>query len=300
MKQKDARTFVVLFVNSHKEAAIDVAQNIERALREHSIDCRYFSLQDNEQFLQLDDCVAAFSLGGDGTVLFTARAVAPLGIPIFPVHLGTLGFITALPPDVLKNEDDFFTLFKNITAPLDNSHFVKKCKKLKISKRIMLEVGVTRGGTEIYRGVALNDAVISGSGIAKLIRLQVTAFDRGEEIFLGVFRADGLIAATPTGSTAYSAAAGGPIVDPELEALIITPVCPFSLSNRPIVLPSHETVLIEVEHEQRTGVLLTLDGQVTITLESADKVFIRKAPYPALLVAADRQGFYKALRTKLR
>ncbi|GHU89345.1 hypothetical protein FACS189476_08130 [Spirochaetia bacterium] len=120
-----------------------------------------------------------------------------------------------------------------------------------------------------------------------------------EYIRLGQYRSDGLIVATPTGSTAYSVAAGGPILEPEMEAIIINPICPFTLSNRPIVLPSKETVIVEVEKEQRSGVLLTMDGQVTQALEPGDRIFLREAPYQALLVASGRIAFYKALRTKL-
>jgi NAD+ kinase len=116
---------------------------------------------------------------------------------------------------------------------------------------------------------------------------------------MGQFRSDGLIVATPTGSTAYSVAAGGPILEPEMEAIIINPICPFTLSNRPIVLPPRETVIVEVEKEQRSGVLLTVDGQVTEPLEPGDRIYVREAPYQAQLVASGRIAFYQALRTKL-
>ncbi|MDR0710284.1 MAG: NAD(+)/NADH kinase, partial [Spirochaetaceae bacterium] len=148
----------------------------------------------------------------------------------------------------------------------------------------------------------LNDAVISASGIAKIIRLEVSstggALD-GQIMSLGRYRSDGLIVATPTGSTAYSVAAGGPILDPEIDALIINPICPFTLSNRPIVVPAGETIIVEVEAEQRSRVLLTVDGQRSFPLEPGDRVFIRKAPFTAKIVASGRRGFYRALQTKL-
>jgi NAD+ kinase len=170
-----------------------------------------------------------------------------------------------------------------------------------ISRRLMLEVEVDRRGETVKQGACLNDVVISASGISKLIRLQVLSeISPGRDlVYLGKFRADGLIAATPTGSTAYSMAAGGPILDPEMEALIINPVCPFTLSHRPLVLPARDTVIIEVEREQRSGVLLTIDGQVTEPLEPGDRILLRQAPCQARLVFADRNAFYKALRTKL-
>jgi NAD+ kinase len=154
---------------------------------------------------------------------------------------------------------------------------------------------VERRGKIVTRLSCLNDAVVSASGIAKLIRLDVSV----EAMRLGHYRSDGLIVATPTGSTGYSVAAGGPILDPEIGALIINPICPFTLSNRPIVIPAHQTVIVEVEEEQRSGVLLTVDGQVTKELESGDRILIRKAPYEARLIGSDRTMFYRALQTKL-
>jgi NAD+ kinase len=167
----------------------------------------------------------------------------------------------------------------------------------------MLEVRVERRGRTIMEGTCLNDTVISGLGIAKLLRLGVTAVseNRGaaSPMLLGHYRSDGLIVATPTGSTAYSVAAGGPILDPELAAMIINPISPFTLSNRPMVVPSWETIIVEPEKEQQSGLILTLDGQVTEALEPLDKIFIRRAPRDTLLVASDREDFYNALRTKL-
>jgi NAD+ kinase len=145
-------------------------------------------------------------------------------------------------------------------------------------------------------GTCLNDIVISASGIATLIRLKVAI---SASLDLGVYRADGLIVATPTGSTAYSVAAGGPILDPEMDALIINPICPFSLSNRPLVVPAGETITITVEPRQRSGVLLTLDGHVTQKLEPNDRVYVKQAPYRATFIASGRCVFYEALRATL-
>jgi NAD+ kinase len=151
------------------------------------------------------------------------------------------------------------------------------------------------------RGCCLNEAVISFSGIAKIISLRVSCSENGGAGFmkLGQYRSDGLIASTPTGSTAYSMAAGGPIVDPELEALILNPICPFTLSHRPMVLPAEETVLVEVEEGQGTGLMLTVDGQVTEKLKGRDRVYLKKAPYQCLLIASGRENYYHALKTKL-
>jgi NAD+ kinase len=168
----------------------------------------------------------------------------------------------------------------------------------------MLEVKVERRGKPPADFSCLNDAVIAASGIAKLVRLQVDAETdspegRGESIRLGPYRSDGLIVSTPTGSTGYSVAAGGPIIDPEMEAVIINPICPFTLSNRPVVVPADKRVIVEVEEEQRSAVLLTMDGQITQPLEPGDRISITKAPYQAKLIESDREVFYRALRTKL-
>jgi NAD+ kinase len=210
--------------------------------------------------------------------------MAPLGVPIIPINLGTLGFIAAVPPGEWA-----LVLDKWIDGTAE------------VSRRLMLEVAVDRRGKTVKQGACLNDVVISASGISKLIRFQVLLKILPARGFvrLGQFRADGLIAATPTGSTAYSMAAGGPILDPEMEALIINPVCPFTLSHRPLALPARDTVIIELEQEQRSGVLLTIDGQVTEPREPGDRILLRQAPYQARLIFADRDAFYKALRTKL-
>jgi NAD+ kinase len=286
MAETDSRSIkrAALFVNFLKKDAGNLADEIREKLTGRGIEAVSFSSESAVEPEAAGTCDAAFTLGGDGTVLYAARAMAPLGVPIIPVNLGTLGFIAAVPPG------DWALVLDKWTAGTAD-----------ISRRLMLEVDVDRRGKIVKRGVCLNDVVISASGIAKLIRLQVLSEippARGL-IRLGRYRSDGLIAATPTGSTAYSMAAGGPILDPEMEALIINPVCPFTLSHRPLVLPARDTVILEVEREQRSGVLLTIDGQVTEALEPGDRIFLRQAPYQALLVFSDRNAFYKALRTKL-
>jgi NAD+ kinase len=236
----------------------------------------------------------AFSLGGDGTVLYAARIAAPRGLPILPINAGTLGFIAAVRPG------DWPRVFQDWLAG-----------KAGISRRLMLEAVVERRGGTLRPRVFLNEAVIAASGIAKIIRLRVESEIPAphEYLRLGHYRSDGLIVATPTGSTAYSVAAGGPILDPEVEALIINPIFPFTLSNRPMVIPANEGVIVTVEPERGPnrsftdqsagGVLLTLDGQLMEPLEPGDRVLIRRANCQAQLIACGREAFYKALRTKL-
>ncbi len=269
---------VLLIVNLHKKDSQFISEQICQVLEKRGLEVKVFGF-DGKPERNTGDCFdIAFSLGGDGTVLYAVREMASAGIPIFPINLGTLGFIAAVHPD---EWEAVFDAYLHGTAS--------------VSERLMLDIWVLRGGKEVFRSSCLNDGVITSEGISKIIRLHVG----GEKIKLGHYRSDGLIVATPTGSTAHSVAAGGPIIDPEMEAVIINPICPFTLSNRPIVVPSHETICVEVEAEQRSGVLLTVDGQIVENLEPLDKVYIQKSQNKAKLIASDRSVFYTVLRSKL-
>ena len=274
----------ILFINSKKQHARELEHEIRQELASLKIAADTFSFTGKPGFNTEEGYDVAISLGGDGTVLSAARTISPLGVPIFPVNLGTFGFIAGVQPEQWRE------IFRSW---LDG--------KEALSERLMLEITAEREGAGFLRGCCLNDVVISATGIAKIIRLGVSYSDTSESCYtkLGQYRSDGLIVSTPTGSTAYSAAAGGPIIDPELEALILNPICPFTLSNRPMVLPAEETVLVEVEEDQRSGVLLTVDGQVTEKLKTGDRIYLKKAPYSCHLIASDRRGFYHSLRTKL-
>ena len=273
----------VLFVNLHKKNSASAAQQIQGELEKRNIAITVFSFEGKPEKPPEGEWDVAFSLGGDGTVLSTARCLARKGTPILPVNLGTLGFIAGV------NLDDWLDVFQRWERG-----------ELSLSRRCMLELSVERRGTAIMGNTCLNDVVISATGIAKLIKLDVrSSFIPGEHTGLGFYRCDGLIAATPTGSTAYSMAAGGPILDPEMEAVILNPICPFTLSNRPLVLPSRQTLTIIVAEEQRSGVLLTVDGQDILHLECGDRIIIQQSPWPALLIFADSHSYYAALRTKL-
>jgi len=280
----------VLFVNHQKKYAADLAVQIQAELENRKINVDVFSVNDKNISLPSEKWDAAFSLGGDGTVLYTARCLSPFRVPILPVNLGTLGFIAEV------EKEDWLDVFEKWEKG-----------EIQVSSRCMFDVSVERNNAVLSENTCLNDAVVSASGIAKLIKLDVhiendgnntqSAFDAG--IVLGSFRCDGLIISTPTGSTAYSMAAGGPILDPGMEAVIINPICPFALSNRPFVLPSRRKLIITVAKEQRSGVLLTVDGQDTFALECGDKVIIRQAVNPALLILAGKHTYYSALRNKL-
>jgi NAD+ kinase len=242
-----------------------------------------FSFDDKPENHPRREWDIAFSLGGDGTVLYAARVLAGSETPILPINLGTLGFIAGV------KADEWLAVFEQWLLG-----------GARISRRCMLELSVKRRGAVVANNVFLNDAVISASGIAKLIKLDLCfEVTSGEYTELGFYRADGLIVATPTGSTAYSMAAGGPILDPEMEAVIVSPICPFTLSNRSLVLPSKPALLLTVAREQRSGVLLTVDGQDIFDLEPDDLITIRQADRQTPLISADRHAYYSALRGKL-
>jgi NAD+ kinase len=218
------------------------------------------------------------TLGGDGTVLYSARAAAPLGLPLLPVNLGSLGFIAWV------RHTEWLESFRDAVAG-----------KLPLSNRFMLEIEVVRLGQRVARFSAMNDGVVSGSGPAKIVKLSMSVSGAA----LGSYRSDGIIIATPTGSTAYSLAAGGPILDPDMDAMILNPICPFTLSNRPLVVPGDETLEVYVEREQREKILLTVDGQDFFNLEEGDRVTYRRAEHKAILYCHARGSFYQVLRAKL-
>jgi len=287
-----------LFVNLNKKNASILSAEIKTELEKRGINVTIFSFDGKPDNPPEGKWDVAFSLGGDGTVLYTARCLASFGVPIIPINLGTLGFLAEV------NEDDWLNVFqkweKGDIIPL---------------QRCMFNVSVLRNAKTVFEDFCLNDAVISCSGIAKLIKLQVQIANNNEQlsnnkddhetgVILGTYRSDGLIISTPTGSTAYSMAAGGPILDPEMEAVIINPICPFALSNRPFVLTSRQTITVTVSEEKRkqdrrSGVILTIDGQDTFNLQCDDKIIVKQSQNFAKLIYPGKFAYYAALRNKL-
>ncbi|HEY7825272.1 MAG TPA: NAD(+)/NADH kinase [Candidatus Acidoferrales bacterium] len=217
-------------------------------------------------------------LGGDGTLLSAARALHGSKVPILAVNLGGLGFLTSVTLD---------ELYPLLERTLANEH--------RISERMMLEAEIHRGGKIVQRQNALNDAVANKAALARMLEFDVM-LDRNH---VGRYRADGLIVATPTGSTAYSLAAGGPIVHPDLDALVITPICPHMLTNRPLVVPDTSQVEIDFGPSEEP-VYLTLDGQIGHQLEEGDRVAVHKSSCKIHLVRPPRKTYFEALRSKLR
>jgi NAD+ kinase len=217
-------------------------------------------------------------LGGDGTLLGAARKVGHYGLPILGVNLGGLGFLTEIPVGMLYQDME-----KVING------------EISIEPRLMLQARVLRMGEEKCHFTVLNDVVINKGALARIIDLKVSVDDH----FLTTFRADGLIVSTPTGSTGYNLSAGGPILYPDLEALILTPICPFTLTNRPIIVP--DTSFIDVQMgEESEEVILTFDGQVGFNLVGNDRVVISKSEKKLKLIKSPDQDYYDILRTKLK
>src|SRR5271169_3340822 len=201
-------------------------------------------------------------LGGDGTLLSAARQAAPRKVPILAVNLGGLGFLTTV------SLDELYSILDEIFAG-----------KHRISERVMLQAEIVRAGSVVRRQIALNDAVLNKAALARIMDLEL----RVDGEYVTTYKSDGLILSTPTGSTAYSLAAGGPIVYPTVEAFVVTPICPHTLTNRPLVIPDSATIEVEFKAGD-DAVFLTLDGQVGIELARADRIRVRKAAEKLLLV----------------
>jgi NAD+ kinase len=221
------------------------------------------------------DVVAVF--GGDGTLLYAARIVADSGVPILGVNLGSLGFLTEV-----KLEEMYTALESLLTG------------EYQLEDRMLLEVEVSKRDRSLTRYLALNDAVINKGALARIIELEVSVNSQ----LVTLTRSDGLIISTPTGSTGYSLSAGGPILYPTLAALIITPICPHTLTNRPVVVPDGAVVGVCLRHG--TDVMLTVDGQVGMPLEQGDCLKVMKATPVLRLVQSKGSPFFRLLREKLK
>jgi NAD+ kinase len=217
-------------------------------------------------------------LGGDGTLLATARALNRRPVPLLAVNLGGLGFLT-----VITEEELYPTLEKVLSGDF------------RTDQRVQIEAEVVRSDEVISSFLALNDVVLNKGAIARILDFDVWVNGK----FVSTYKSDGLIVCTPTGSTAYSLAAGGPIVVPSVEAFIMTPICAHTLSNRPIVLPDSAEVEVAVK-SHRESVYLTVDGQVGIAVRSEDMVRIKKAGSCVELVQPEHKNYFEILRQKLK
>ncbi len=217
-------------------------------------------------------------LGGDGTLLAAARVIDEKKVPILAINLGALGFLTG------TALEEMYTALEDVLAG-----------KAKRQRRAQMQADVIRAGETISHFRALNDVVLNKAAIARILDFDVL-IDGG---YAASYRADGLIFSTPTGSTAYSLAAGGPVVEPSVDALLITPICAHTLSNRPLVVPDSVTIEATIK-TPRESVFLTVDGQVGVALRSDDTVRVSKSEYSVELIVPPRQTYFDVLRQKLK
>lgn len=248
---------------------------IERDRIEHETGCPVYEVAPEELAAAVD---LVLVLGGDGTMIATARLIGDEEVPVLGVNYGGLGYLTEF------RIEELYDALEMILA--DN---------FRLDKRVMLSVELHRDDEIITRNRVLNDVVINKSALARIIEIEAYL----NRQFVSSFRADGLIVSTPTGSTAYNLSAGGPIIFPSMNAVVITPICPFTLSNRPLVVPDDALIelLLKTANEE---VALTLDGQVGFPLVVNDRVIIRKSRTTFNLIQPSNRNYFDVLRDKLR
>jgi len=279
------RTIGIIYKRSFELARLE-AQKLENWLKAKGLAVFSEEVSGGENLNSQQDTPSIFPkdmdslvvLGGDGTLLGAARTVGQYGIPILGVNIGGLGFLTEIP---LKR------LYPAVEMMLQG--------RLEVESRLMLETRVLRDKSEICRFPVLNDVVINKGALARIIDLDVHINDQ----FLTTFRSDGLIISTPTGSTAYNLSAGGPVLYPTLTNFVVTPICPFSLTNRPIILPDSDIVSIGMGKESEEEVSLTFDGQVGFDFSYGDRVVIHKSKNKIKLMKSPDQTYFEILRAKL-
>jgi NAD+ kinase len=268
-KAQEITTWIVDWL-SFKKIKVYVEEDKDKGIRRKDFSCT------NEKLFNSVDLI--ISLGGDGTLLRAAKIAAIDGIPIFGVNLGGLGFLTQIGIDNLEI-------------------FLEKIYQGKcfLDERMMLDCIVKRKEKEIKKFTALNDIVIGKGAFARLISLATYINDD----YVITYSADGLVISTSTGSTAYSLSAGGPIVNPNINSMILTPICPHTLSARPLIIGENDQVRITLELSEEE-VMVTIDGQEGFTLEPKDEVIVKKSIYKTRLIAFKEKSFYAILREKLR
>jgi NAD+ kinase len=248
---------------------------LDRERIEHETGCVIAVLPDEELPQQVELMLV---LGGDGTMIATARMLGDSEVPVMGVNYGGLGYLAEF------RIEELFTALESIVAG-----------EYKIENRVMLAVELRRGDQLVTKNRVLNDVVMNKSALARIIQIETKLNDQ----FVNSFRADGLIVSTPTGSTAYNLSAGGPIIFPTMNTVVITPICPFTLSNRPIVVPDDSVIEVRLMTEKE-DVALTLDGQVGFPIQAGDRVVIRKSETSFNLVQPKNRNYFDLLRDKLR
>lgn len=260
---------------SERSIALVGTPELESERVEHETGCAVQTVARDELAKHVDLIIV---LGGDGTMIATARMVGDREVPVLGVNYGSLGYLAEF-----RMEE----MFPALEAILEGNY--------QIDSRVMLAAELFRGKDQLMSTRVLNDVVINKSALARIIEIEASLNHQ----FVNSFRADGLIVSTPTGSTAYNLSAGGPVIYPSMNAVVITPICPFTLSNRPIVVPDDAVIelCLKTPNEE---VALTLDGQVGIPLKPEDRVVIKKSRAAFNLVQPANRNYFDVLRDKLR
>lgn len=225
-----------------------------------------------------DDLTCIVVLGGDGTFLSVARFIEDKNIPLMGVKFGEVGFLAE------TTENNLYAAMDRI---VDGNYFIQK--------RTRLDIKVVRDNKQIIDVDVLNDAVINKSALSRLASCAVYL----DNTYLTTYRADGLIVGPPTGSTAYSLAAGGPVVNPAVPSIILTPICPFTLTNRPLIIPDSTKIEIRLEGSPE-DMILTLDGQEGFEMDPQDKIFIKKSRNDIRMISFDEKSYYNVLKARLK
>lgn len=282
---------IVLSPNPYRDKGLRAVQNAQRVLRQagaETVMCFPFELErenvevpahleflSEEEAFQGADLMVCF--GGDGTILHAAKDAQRHGVPVLGVNLGSVGFMAELETTELNQLERLVQ------------------GKYRIEERMMLDVAVRREGRVIFRDLALNDAVITKGAVARVIDLEVKA----DGIPAGRFSGDGVIVSTPTGSTAYAMSAGGPIVEPTVENILVTPICPHTLHARTLVLDRMRSVAVRLDRQSRKTAYLSVDGGKAFRLSASDQVELHRSKSRAKLIRLSNRSFYTIVNQKL-
>jgi len=273
-----------MILNYHRDDIVEMAKEILKAVQKRAtiiscdIDAKKIGLEpfSKDEFCQKAEIILV--IGGDGTLLRAARIVYGYEIPILGINRGYLGFLSELEIDDLENYMESILV-----------------GDFSVERRMMLEAHTVRDGECIATNIAMNDMVISTGALARIIGISA----RMNDVLIDEFLGDGIIAATSTGSTGYSLSAGGPILYPQLDAFILTPICPHSLTSRPVVFPSDSEIELTIGTDMDDCVL-TVDGQDGVRLKNKDKIVIKKAEHDLLLMRLKQVDFFEVLHNKFK
>lgn len=268
---------IAIFSKASQQAA-EFSRELSRWFEERGIHTRLIeSIADFDDEESVKDADVVVVVGGDGSLLIAARRVAKYGIPIIGVNLGRLGFLT----EVCRE-----TAFQQLEVILS--------KPLCLSKRMMLRAHLYRDGREILVADVLNDVVVNKAILARIVDVAVYMGDR----YITTYNGDGIIISTPNGSTAYALSAGGPIVYPVMDVFVVVPICPHTLTDRPLILPTIESITVEIVSKDKDA-WLTLDGQEGTQLFYGDRIVVKKSPYYTYIVKTPNKDYFDILREKL-